>query len=69
MIRNGLITMKYIPGIRRELSSMNTTILTESCSLIIAHHLKDRLLKGKLTDISKGKVPTTYRIKIPKNVK
>jgi len=31
--------------------------------------LKKRLLKGKLTDISKGKVTTAYRIKIPKITK
>jgi peptide deformylase len=28
--------------------------------------LKKRLLKGKLADISKGKVSTSYRIKVPK---
>jgi peptide deformylase len=28
--------------------------------------LKKKLLKGKLTDISKGKVDTEYRILVPK---
>lgn len=28
--------------------------------------LKKRILKGKLTDISKGQVTTTYRIKVPR---
>jgi peptide deformylase len=50
--------------IQHEYDHLDGILFIDHCS-----PLKRRLLKGKLTDISKGKVSTTYRIKIPKSVK
>jgi peptide deformylase len=50
--------------IQHEYDHVDGILFIDRCS-----PLKRRLLKGKLTDISKGKVPTTYRIKVPKKVK
>lgn len=50
--------------IQHEYDHLDGILFVDHCS-----PLKRRLLKGKLTDISKGKVSTTYRIKIPKVLK
>lgn len=50
--------------IQHEYDHLDGILFIDHCS-----PLKRRLLKGKLTDISKGKVSTTYRIKIPKLIK
>jgi peptide deformylase len=50
--------------IQHEYDHLDGILFVDHCS-----PLKRRLLKGKLTDISKGKVPTSYRIKIPKHIK
>ena len=50
--------------IQHEYDHVDGILFIDHCS-----PFKRRLLKGKLTDISKGKVPTAYRIKIPKNIK
>jgi peptide deformylase len=50
--------------IQHEYDHTDGILFVDHCS-----PLRRRLLKGKLTDIGKGKVPTNYRIKIPKNIK
>jgi peptide deformylase len=47
--------------IQHEYDHLDGILFIDHCS-----PLKRRLLKGKLTDISKGKVSTTYRVKIPR---
>ena len=47
--------------IQHEYDHLDGILFIDHCS-----PLKRRLLKGKLSDISKGKVSTIYRIKIPK---
>ena len=48
--------------IQHEYDHLDGILFVDHCS-----PLKRRLLKGKLTDITKGKVTTTYRIKIPRS--
>jgi peptide deformylase len=50
--------------LQHEYDHLDGILFIDHCSAF-----KRRLLKGKLTDISKGKVNTTYKIKIPKAVK
>lgn len=50
--------------IQHEYDHLDGILFVDHCS-----PLKRRLLKSKLTDITKGKVTITYRIKIPKNTK
>ena len=47
--------------LQHEYDHLNGIMFVDYCS-----PLKKRLLKGKLTDISKGNVTTSYRIKAPK---
>ena len=48
--------------IQHEYDHIDGVMFTDHCS-----PLRKRLLKGKLTDISKGIVTTTYRVKPPRN--
>ncbi len=50
--------------IQHEYDHLDGILFIDHCS-----PLKKKLLRGKLLDISKGKVSITYRIKIPKAVK
>jgi peptide deformylase len=50
--------------IQHEYDHLDGILFIDHCS-----PLKRRLLKGKLMDISRGKVTTSYRIKIPKIIK
>ncbi len=50
--------------IQHEYDHLDGILFVDHCS-----PFKRRLLKGKLADISKGKVSISYRIKIPKAVK
>ena len=47
--------------LQHEYDHLDGILFVDYCS-----PLKKRLLKGKLSDISKGQVTTTYRIKVPK---
>ncbi len=80
ILRKGRIKIKYLDTewneheevytgyqarvIEHEYDHLDGILFIDHCS-----PLKRRLLKGKLTDISKGKVSISYRIKIPKNKK
>ena len=48
-------TPKSIPVLLQELYSMSMTTSRESYLQTNSHHLKKRILKGRLTNISKGK--------------
>jgi peptide deformylase len=48
--------------IQHEYDHLDGIMFVDYCS-----PLKKRLLKGKLIDISKGNVTTSYRIKVPRN--
>ncbi len=47
--------------LQHEYDHLNGVLFTDYCS-----PLKKRLIKGKLSDISKGQVSTIYRIKVPR---